>query len=87
MKKDYIVAKSSQVQDKNFSMNSSEGALQHSCATQGRRLLANKTPLQWSGKCWLEESPDIDRLDLVSTGHKEMEDGFRVGLHRVNNIS
>lgn len=28
----------------------------------------------------------VNRLDLVSARHKEMEDGFRVGLHRENNI-
>ena len=67
-------------------MNSSEGAWNHPCPTQQSRLLAYKSPLQGCFKGRLQESPYVNRLDLASIRDKEMEDGFMVGLHRLETI-
>ena len=56
--------------------------MKHSCSTQQSWLLANEIPLQGCCKCRLQEAPNVNRLDLVGARHREMEDGFRVGLHR-----
>ena len=45
-------------------------------------MLANKSPLSWSCKSRLKESPHINRLELVAFKKKEMEDRFRKQLQR-----